>query len=283
MLDTIEIQINELFAELINFSDTLIEERFIADILVNDLNTEDINRNFDKFIFTKSTSMLKSISLLLKNNDIDGSLILTRTLLESYEIGKAYRRDTTISKQLYYNSLKWRFEHLYIENNKVICNKNKSKGCSSLSRLKEINEGDEYLRIVYSYLSAYVHVDLITQWDYIDRDGFYSTNCYVDNNIVISIALYIYLKLFNMIIVWGKYYYAGDNYIDRGKKLYFKGLLVIKKVLDIVIDEYENIEKPYHDRIQNYIETLTFSLKVMKNKTNKEIRKHKKSIVKATF
>lgn len=126
-------------------------------------------------------------------------------------------------------------------------------------------------------------MDLITQWDYIDRDGFYSTNCYVDNNIVISIALYIYLKLFNMIIVWGKYYYAGDNYIDRGKKLYFKGLLVIKKVLDIVIDEYENIEKPYHDGIQNYIETLTFSLKVMKNKTNKEIRKHKKSIVKATF
>lgn len=126
-------------------------------------------------------------------------------------------------------------------------------------------------------------MDLITQWDYVDRDGFYSTNCYVYNNIVISIALYIYLKLFNMIIVWGEYYYAGDNYIGRGKKLYFKGLLVVKKVLDILINEYENIEKLCYGGIQNYIETLTFSLKVMKNKTNREIRKHKNSIVKATF
>jgi hypothetical protein len=192
MLYIIEVEVNELFDELITFADELIEERFIADILVNDINTEDINRNFDKFIFTKGTSMLKSISLLLKNNDIDGSLILARTLLETYEIGKAYRRDTNISKQLYYNSINWRLEHLYIENNKIRCNNNKSKGCRSLSRLKEINEGDEYLSIVYSYLSAYVHLDMITQWDYIDRDGFYSTNCYVDNNIVISIALYIY-------------------------------------------------------------------------------------------
>lgn len=283
MLDTIEVEVNELFDELITFADEIIEERFFADILVNDLNTEDFNRNFDKFIFTKSTSMLKSILLLLKNNDFDGSLILTRTLLESYEIGKAYRRDTNISKQLYYNSLKWRFEHLYIENNKIRLNKSKSKDCSSLSRLKEVNEGDEYLSILYSYLSAHVHVDLITQWDYVDRDGFYSTNCYVDNNLVISIALYVYLKLFNMIIVWGKYYYAGDNYIDIGKKLYFKGLLVVKKVLDILINEYENIEKLCYDGIQNYIETLIFAFKVMKNKTNREIRKHKKSIVKATF
>jgi hypothetical protein len=211
MLDTIEVEVNELFDELITFADELIEERFLADILVNDLNTEDFNRNFDKFIFTKSTSMLKSISLLLKNNDFDGSLILTRTLLETYEIGKAYRRDTNISKELYYNSMKWRFDHLYIENNKIRCNKNKNKGCRSLSKLKEVNQNDDYLSIVYSYLSAYVHVDLITQWDYVDRDGFYSTNCYVDNNIVISIALYIYLKLFNMIIVWGKYYYAPDK------------------------------------------------------------------------
>lgn len=108
MLDTIEVGINELFDELITFADEIIEERFLADILLNDLNTEDLNRNFDKFIFTKDTSILKFISLLLKNNDIDGSLILARTLLETYEIGKAYRRDTNISKQLYYNSLKWR-------------------------------------------------------------------------------------------------------------------------------------------------------------------------------
>jgi hypothetical protein len=86
-----------------------------------------------------------------------------------------------------------------------------------------------------------------------------------------------------MIIVWGKYYYAGDNYIDKGKKLYFKGLLVIKKVLDMLINEYENIENLCHDGIQNYIDTLIFALKVMKNKTNKEVRKHKKSIDKATF
>lgn len=72
MLDTIEVEINELFNELIIFSDELIEERFFADILLNDLNRDDLNRNFDKFIFTKSTSSLKSISLLLKNNDFDG-------------------------------------------------------------------------------------------------------------------------------------------------------------------------------------------------------------------
>ena len=283
MLDTLDVEVNELFDELITFADELIEERFLADILVNDINTEDFNRNFDKFIFTKSTSILKSISLLLKNNDIDGSLILTRTLVESYQISKAYRRDTTISKQLYYNSLNWKLEHIYIENNKIRWNKSKNKGCRSLSKLKEVNESDDYLSIVYSYLSAYVHLDMITQWDYIDRDGFYSANCYVNNNLVISIALYVYLKLFNMIIIWGKYYYAGDNYTDIGKKLYFKGLLVVKKVLDMLINEYKNIENLCHDGIQNYIDTLIFAFKVMKNKTNREIRKHKKSIVKATF
>ncbi|WP_423230592.1 DUF5677 domain-containing protein [Clostridium paraputrificum] len=156
-------------------------------------------------MFTKSTSILKSISLLLKKNDFDGSLILTRTLLETYEIGKAYRRDTNISKQLYYYSLNWRLEHIGIENNKIRYNNNKSKGCRSLSRLKETNEGDDYLHIIYSYLSAYIHLDLITMWDYIDEDGFYSANCYVDKNIVTSLALFIYLKLFNMLIVWGGY------------------------------------------------------------------------------
>ncbi|GAA0084829.1 hypothetical protein UT300007_12680 [Clostridium sp. CTA-7] len=126
-------------------------------------------------------------------------------------------------------------------------------------------------------------MDLITQWDYIDGGGFYNTNCYVDNNIVTSIALYIYLKLLNMIIVWGKYYYDGDNYRDKGRKLYFKELLVIKKASDILINEYENIENSCHDGIQNYIETLTFALKIMKNRINKEIRKHKKSINRETL
>ncbi|GAA0084830.1 hypothetical protein UT300007_12690 [Clostridium sp. CTA-7] len=150
MLDTIEVEVNELFDELITFANELIEERFFADILVSDLNTEDLNRNFDKFIFTKGTSILKSISLLLKNNDFYGSFILARTLLESYEIAKAYRRDPIISKELYYNSLNWRLEHIYIEDNKIRYNKNKSKGCMGLSRLKEVNEGDDYLSIVYS-------------------------------------------------------------------------------------------------------------------------------------
>lgn len=51
----------------------------------------------------------------------------------------------------------------------------------------------------------------------------------------------------------------------------------------MLINEYENIENLCHDGIQNYIDTLIFALKVMKNKTNKEVRKHKKSIDKATF
>lgn len=283
MLDTIEVEVNELFDELITFADEIIEERFFADILVNDINTEDLNKNFDKFIFTKGTSILKSISFLLKRNDFDGSLILTRTLLETYEIGKAYRRDTNISKQLYYDSLNWRLEHICIENNKIRYNNNKSKGCRSLSRLKEANEGDDYLHIIYSYLSAYIHLDLITMWDYIDVDGFYSTNCYVDKNIVTSLALFIYLKLFNMLIVWGGYWYVGDNYRDRGRKVYFKGLLINKKILEIVLDKYKNNYNSSNEGLQNYIDTLIFALKVMKNKTNKEIRKHKKSIVKATF
>ncbi|MGG7162450.1 hypothetical protein [Clostridium ihumii] len=66
MLDTIEVEINELFDELITFAHELIEEKFISDIVVNDLNIEDLNRNFDKFIFNKGTNILKDYLSLIR-------------------------------------------------------------------------------------------------------------------------------------------------------------------------------------------------------------------------
>ncbi|WP_055253994.1 hypothetical protein [Clostridium paraputrificum] len=60
-------------------------------------------------------------------------------------------------------------------------------------------------------------------------------------------------------------------------------MLINKKILEIVLDKYKNNDNSSNEGLQNYIDTLIFALKVMKNKTNKEIRKHKKSIVKATF
>lgn len=247
-----EKEIDKLIKDLIRISEHLIDKSFLCNILNPFCSMEDLDEDFNSFIFTRSVKLLKSIYLLIQNGQNESALALLKSLLECLIVRQSYGKFKQSKRFYFYNNLNVALKKYDVRQNGKIYKGKCSQGkMYTINTLKGFTKEKRYFNVYYSFLNTYVHTNIVTLFAYVNKDGYFSVKEENHDFLVRVFTLFTFLRIFKSCIIKCKIEYPSYYINKRCKELFNKGIVITVEGLNKLISD---IPISNMDDVNNYLE-----------------------------
>ena len=224
--------------------------------------------DFQYFVFTKSAKTLISIRCLLKQKNMEDTLILLRSMFEGYLASRFI--DENYESQLLNDFI---FIPQLIAHRKVIYQNNEARDRYTNDLLEYIQREPSKLKLgkdkayftdFYAYLCDYAHCNYSILECYLDEKNMFTCTKETNSYLIRVLVLFVFTKIFESIVT-----VEGEDFLDTNtEKTCYKLVKDINNFLYKQLDFFSNYSSDVNPELNKHMQSM---FKNMKKSLKEEI------------